>query len=341
MSKIICEVCGTAYPETADQCPICGTARPEDVQVSSAGKAGGKDGAQSSYTYVKGGRFSKANVRKRNKGNKPAEYRSQRSSSEKAGKESYRGLVIAVILLLLACLAVVCYLGFEYFWPGFGGNHSTTPPENTTAAPPVSDGSIPCTNLLLDQPTVELDTAGSSWLLGVTPEPADTTDAIIYVSSDETIATVSSEGRVTAVAPGMAVITITCGDIQKECRIICDFAEETAGSSEDPTEPEDPTNPEDPTDPVSGGEYELHIFYAKSAYYNAETHTVEAMIGVGEVFPLSLRDVTNGKYVSVTWTAGNSCVSVSGENITGVASGEVTLTATYDGITFTCRVIVK
>ena len=27
MSKIICDVCGTRYPETADQCPICGHIR--------------------------------------------------------------------------------------------------------------------------------------------------------------------------------------------------------------------------------------------------------------------------------------------------------------------------
>ena len=27
MSKIICDVCGTRYPETAEQCPICGHIR--------------------------------------------------------------------------------------------------------------------------------------------------------------------------------------------------------------------------------------------------------------------------------------------------------------------------
>ena len=39
MSKIICDVCGTRYPDTAEQCPICGHIRngagkvAEDVQV--------------------------------------------------------------------------------------------------------------------------------------------------------------------------------------------------------------------------------------------------------------------------------------------------------------------
>ena len=27
MSKVICEICGTAYPETAEECPICGCTR--------------------------------------------------------------------------------------------------------------------------------------------------------------------------------------------------------------------------------------------------------------------------------------------------------------------------
>ena len=27
MSKVICEICGTSYPETADSCPICGYSR--------------------------------------------------------------------------------------------------------------------------------------------------------------------------------------------------------------------------------------------------------------------------------------------------------------------------
>ena len=31
MSKIICDVCGTSYPESANQCPICGCVRSGDA----------------------------------------------------------------------------------------------------------------------------------------------------------------------------------------------------------------------------------------------------------------------------------------------------------------------
>ena len=66
MSKVICDVCGTAYPETADQCPICGCAKPENARAA-ASDSTAENISGSTYTYVKGGRFSKANVRKRNK----------------------------------------------------------------------------------------------------------------------------------------------------------------------------------------------------------------------------------------------------------------------------------
>ena len=66
MSKIICEVCGTSYPDTTMQCPICGCVRPGDVQRVTNEINADENGA-SGYTYVKGGRFSKSNVKKRNK----------------------------------------------------------------------------------------------------------------------------------------------------------------------------------------------------------------------------------------------------------------------------------
>ena len=66
MSKIICDVCGTRYPDSAEQCPICGCVhnfvpeQPNEAEtvmeeefVVPAGKA------------ERGGHFSKANVRKR------------------------------------------------------------------------------------------------------------------------------------------------------------------------------------------------------------------------------------------------------------------------------------
>lgn len=67
MSKTICEVCGTSYPETATQCPVCGTAK------SNSGPAENMNLQENAeYNFVKGGRFSQSNVRKRNGGKAPA-----------------------------------------------------------------------------------------------------------------------------------------------------------------------------------------------------------------------------------------------------------------------------
>ena len=60
MNKVVCNVCGTSYPENAAQCPICGYIQTPESNLTNAS-------ASSTYTYVKGGRFSKANVKKRNK----------------------------------------------------------------------------------------------------------------------------------------------------------------------------------------------------------------------------------------------------------------------------------
>ena len=62
MNKVICDVCGTSYPETAQQCPICGCTSGEGIRVVEV-----EEEEAAPRTYVKGGHFSKSNVRKRNK----------------------------------------------------------------------------------------------------------------------------------------------------------------------------------------------------------------------------------------------------------------------------------
>lgn len=53
---------------------------------------------------------------------------------------------------------------------------------------------------------LEIDTCGAS-------------AAPVWASSDESVATVSSEGLVRAVAPGQAAISVACGDLYDECPV--------------------------------------------------------------------------------------------------------------------------
>ena len=64
MSKIICDVCGTRYPENAEQCPICGHIR-EAAGKTAADVLIMDEATHEHHEKVRGGRFSKSNVRKR------------------------------------------------------------------------------------------------------------------------------------------------------------------------------------------------------------------------------------------------------------------------------------
>lgn len=82
MSKIICDVCGSAYSDTASQCPICGTAR-RDTTATVPSPEQTLD-TENGYTYVKGGRFSRSNVKKYNSGKELSRRSAERTVQEPA-----------------------------------------------------------------------------------------------------------------------------------------------------------------------------------------------------------------------------------------------------------------
>lgn len=245
MSKIICDICGTSYPETAKQCPICGCVRPGDVQrVTNEIK---KDGQVSTgYTYVKGGRFSKSNVKKRGQSGTSAQAASKTTPPKKnndAEDKTNRGLVITAAVLLLAIIGVVIYISVRFFLPGSAPNNTGS----TTTNPQQDVVDLTCKDITLDAETVHFGEVGEARLLYVTVSPENTTDKITFRSEDESIATVSDAGKVTAVAEGTTKIIVTCGDVTKECTVTCQFNEP---SSSETTVPEDTTAPEETTEPT-------------------------------------------------------------------------------------------
>ena len=259
MEKVICDVCGTDYPETVAQCPICGCARSDSGQTSAGNTSQTEEG--SGYTYTKGGRFSKSNVRKRLKAAQiqpvPVEIPTRMPEPEEPDYDDYdedemddtngeatsnRGLIVIVVLLLLAIIAVSSYIAIVHF-DLLGLNETTTPTgtvstsDSTTSPTDYTGVRVPCTALTADDKIV-LAEQGSVMQLSFSVEPIDTTDEIKFVSSDESVATVDATGRVTAVGDGEATITITCGDFVKECTVSC-----VLSGTEQPTDPTDPTQP--------------------------------------------------------------------------------------------------
>lgn len=228
MNKIICNVCGTSYPENATQCPICGYVQTAETTLTN-------DNTTSTYTYVKGGRFSKANVKKRNQSGKKTASVAATAMKENVNKKSNVGSLIIIVLLLLAIVAVIGYIALRFFVPNsyiFEGLDSfqkpsqessvvpTVPSEITepTEAPTVS---LDCTAVTINATSIQLDGIGKTFELEVSVEPADTPDMITYASSDETVAIVSDNGTVTAVGSGSAVITVSCGSVSSNCTVEC------------------------------------------------------------------------------------------------------------------------
>lgn len=253
MNKVICDVCGTDYPETEPRCPICDCVRTDGGQTA-AGNTG-------EYTYVKGGRFSKSNVRKRLKANQVAqeappaaqipplfeeetkppvreEEPDEEFDEDELDSVSNRGLIMIVILLLVAIIAVSSYLAVVIFRNVRRDSDQSTDSTTTAALngdaedekpgdviPPASNR--PCTGLTyLSQDPLILSTAGQTGgaKLFICAEPADTTDPYEFTSKDPTVAIVDKNGLVKGLSRGETVITVKCGEHTAELVVKCTFA---------------------------------------------------------------------------------------------------------------------
>lgn len=291
MNKVICDICGTMYPETESKCPLCGGARrPEDQVVSVEEPAVEEAVAPKSY------KSGKKKVR---------------------GGGSNKGLVITILILLAAILAVGAYIAQRFFsvFP-LGTKPETTKPTQSTS--PVEDttvpqATIPCTSMTLGNNVIELNAVGTAWLLDVRVEPKKTTDTISFASSDSSVAEVTDQGRVTAVAPGQAIITVTCGSVTQECRVVCDFegpvTEETTPVTTDSTEPSE-------TFELSRSDI---TFAAK-----------------GESYRFTAKGLSS---VQITWTSDDSSIaSIENGTVTAVAPGTTKIHGVYDGKTASCIV---
>lgn len=257
MNKVICDVCGTTYPETATQCPICGCVKPENANPVA------EEGADAvvCYTYVKGGRFSKSNVRKRTRGGAVADEPRKAAPKENPSRKnpprnmppvkeqdmpafdedeeeeiapaktrglSNGSLIVVLILLLIAIAAVVVYIvgmlsddpAPENTRPSISqsGNQDDTGSGNNDDTQ--DDQKIPCTALSVLAGPIEL-TVGETYRVEVFALPENTTDTVSFKSDKTALATVDANGVVTAVAPGEVNITVTCGTVEKTCAIVC------------------------------------------------------------------------------------------------------------------------
>ena len=328
MEKVICDVCGTDYPETAAQCPICGCARGDGGQTS----AGNTTAEERPYTYTKGGHFSKTNVRKRLKAAQkqsvpvvmPAQEPEDDEDEEYDEQEeggSNRGLIAIVILLLLAIIALSSYIAIVHF-DLLGSNDATVPVGTTSATQatqtdPTSGGvQVPCTGLTVTDTEINLVAKDSVWQLSFAVEPLDTTEQVKFQSSNENVATVDASGRVTAIGGGEATITITCGSFSSECVVKCSF-----GSTVEPSTPTDPSVPSDPSVPDV-------VLKLNRTDFTLSRKGESWKLYSGELDP-----------AEITWTSNNEdVVTVENGKVVAVGVGRTQVVAEYQGQKATCWV---
>lgn len=275
MSKIVCEICGTSYSDTATSCPLCGWARSGGAVSAGADEENFdldflKDEAPAEHAddFMNGLDTAADPVvpaaprKKRDvfdydavneddkKSSRPGRKAAPVEEEEPEYDEDYEDeeddephtnvfLVVILVILIVALLLTSGFIFWRYYLPGMRGSTETEPvvtetvetePSEETEAP-----SIPCTGLSLVSGMEKLTKEGQNWLLHVKAAPEDTTDKITFASSDESVATVNDEGRVTAVGEGEAKIIITCGDEKLECPVIISYEAET-----EPTEAAEP-----------------------------------------------------------------------------------------------------
>lgn len=325
MSKIICDICGTVFPDNAEVCPICGYPRQENEKTATETQSVSVDTEQETKTskHTKGGHFSSKNVKKRLK--------EQTGDAEKTGGDGLWKAIAAI--LLVAVIGVGAYIGYR-FWSGNGDSTgTTTEPSETSTEPSVTDTvNLACTGIEISDEYVMLTSEIPSWKLSVTVEPADTVDEVVFESSDESVATVDSDGRIHAAGSGSAIITVTCGDMSRECLVTVALAEtEPSGETEETEEPtEEPTEETtEPTEPSEEAEGTLKL-----------SHTDATLFSKGETFTINV--TYNGASVSLTsltWTSSDENIAtVKNGKVTAAGSGNAVITVEYKGVKETCIV---
>ncbi len=352
MSKIICDVCGTSYPDTAECCPICG------CTPDMAGKLMGEDLLEETAGNQEPARkiFDFDEVNGEEDQDEEAYDDGDYDDEEEDDEEPQQHNTLAVIVLTVLIAVLLMAAGFifvKFFLPNMGGKSAAATTEVTeTTLSATTDLSIPCQELyIISGKTVELNEEGQMFLLHVKASPENTTDPIIYTSQDEAIATVTEDGKVTAVSEGETVITIRCGVSTMECPVIVKYVEETtvppttvaetapaetvaaqeAGSQE--TTPKEDTTSQQETTPAASAP-------ANQQLKNVTLKLKKTDIRLGVYYEFKLLLDCDLEQNEVQWSSEHPYIASVDENgvVKAIKAGTTSVTAQYGDQKVTCMV---
>ena len=172
---------------------------------------------------------------------------------------------------------------------------------SATASVTVADQEIPATGIELSE-SEKTVSVGEKFKLTAAITPEDSTDDVIWTSSDPTVAAVDENGNVTAKAVGTAEITATAGEVSAVCKLTVKAVEVSE---------------------VTLDKTEISLTEGETAQLTASVKP------------------DNAADKSVTWTSSDPTVAaVSDGKITALSAGKATITATAGGKSATCVVTV-
>lgn len=237
MSKITCDICGTTYAQTAPCCPICGNSRNSDIDAQMENLIPNEE-EEISFSGRKREIFDFDEV---NSEVYEDDYHTCEESDgeEPSGQNTF--LIIALTVLIALMLIAAGYIFVRFYLPNMGGEPTipaTTAAVTESVTEATTEPSIPCENLVMTSgASAILSAEGQNFLLHVQAQPGNTTDKILYTSGNEAIATVTEDGRITAVSEGDTIIYIACGKQTLECPVTVQYVADTKPPEIDITPP--------------------------------------------------------------------------------------------------------
>lgn len=293
MNQKVCYYCGTKYPLEDECCPLCGQTEVEPEAL---------DETPVELTADVTDEDVKENDRKK---------------SKKGGaRSSNPSNVISTIICILLAVAVIAGTVFILNTLGII-SFEKQPADDSSLTLPVEEqtsAEVLCAGIDLAPSNAAFNEVGTTVNLIVTIDPAGCTEEVSYQSGDETVATVSDSGVVTAVGSGTTEITVTCGNFAKSMEVVCTIEEEV---------------PEEPVETIEIDPESVSLSTEDFSFFEA-----------GETAKITINGLPEG--AQVKWSSSNEAVAIVEDGkVTGTGGGTATVTAAIGETELKCVVRCK
>lgn len=364
MGKVNCDFCGTAFSDKEQLCPLCGFARKTDANIDT-GILSEDDFDFLEETDIPRRKnkpifdYDEVNAHEDDSDDEEDDEDDYDEEEDDEEPRSNTALIVILVIIIALLLLATGFVFFRYFLPNVMGTEETTlatTEEIPTTSEETTIPTIPCRMLALTSEAAKLNREGQPWLLHVTATPEDTTDELVYTSEDESVATVTDDGKIIAVGEGETIIVITCGEQTIKCPVIVDYdmvIDETVEEAV-PTmgvEEADPSAPAEASEETSSNQ---ETAAEENTDETEETVAEEETVPGEIVLKLKETDISLSKVRGITyeltldcdltadqveWITMNSAVLlVKGGVITVMGPGTTKVVAKYNGQSVECIV---